>query len=90
MEKYHPENEKPIGYVAAVAIVIASMIGTGVFTTLGLQAREIHTGFALLCLWGLGGVIAMAGALSKSKKVGPTTRSKKASKNPKLAMEKWI
>jgi APA family basic amino acid/polyamine antiporter len=35
------------------------MIGTGVFTTLGLPAQEIETGFALLCLWGVGGVIAI-------------------------------
>ncbi len=75
MEKYHPETEKPIGYVTAVAIVIASMIGTGVFTTLGLQAREIHTGFALLCLWGLGGVIAMAGALSYGELAAALPRS---------------
>jgi APA family basic amino acid/polyamine antiporter len=55
---------KTLGYFSASAIVVASMIGTGVFTTLGLQAQEIKTGFALILLWGLGGLVAMAGALS--------------------------
>lgn len=75
MEKYHPQTDKPIGYATAVAIVIASMIGTGVFTTLGLQAQEIQTGFALLCLWGLGGLIAMAGALSYGELAAALPRS---------------
>jgi APA family basic amino acid/polyamine antiporter len=52
---HHPTTPKSIGYSTAAAIVIASMIGTGVFTTLGLQTQEIQTGFALLCLWGVGG-----------------------------------
>ena len=75
MAKYHPGSGKPIGYSTAVAIVIASMIGTGVFTTLGLQAEEIHTGFALLCLWGLGGLIAMTGALSYGELAAALPRS---------------
>lgn len=75
MEKYYPDTSRPIGYVTAVAIVIASMIGTGVFTTLGLQAQEIQTGFALLCLWGLGGLIAIAGALSYGELAAAMPRS---------------
>lgn len=75
MGKYQPQSDKPIGYATAVAIVIASMIGTGVFTTLGLQAQEIQTGFALLCLWGLGGLIAMAGALSYGELAAALPRS---------------
>jgi APA family basic amino acid/polyamine antiporter len=64
-----------MGYPTAVAIVIASMIGTGVFTTLGLQAQEIQTGFALLCLWGLGGLIALTGALSYGELAAALPRS---------------
>ena len=75
MATYHPGTGKPIGYSTAVAIVIASMIGTGVFATLGLQAQEIHTGFALLCLWGLGGLIAMTGALSYGELAAALPRS---------------
>jgi basic amino acid/polyamine antiporter, APA family len=38
------------------------MIGTGVFTSLGLQAEGTHTGFALLALWAVGGLVALCGA----------------------------
>ena len=70
-----PVSGRPIGYATAAAVVIASMIGTGVFTTLGLQAQELHSGFALLCLWGAGGLIAMAGALSCGELAAALPRS---------------
>ncbi len=40
------------------------MIGTGVFTSLGYQVVNIKTGFSILFLWLLGGVIAFCGAVS--------------------------
>ena len=46
------------------AIVIANMIGTGVFTSLGFQLENIRSGFVLLLLWGLGGLIALCGAMT--------------------------
>ncbi len=58
------EAPKNVGYFTAVTIVIATMVGTGVFTTLGLQAVEIQSGFALLAIWAIGGLIALCGALS--------------------------
>ena len=59
-----PGRRRFIGYSTAVALVIANMIGTGVFTTLGLQAEAVPNGAALLLLWILGGVVALCGALS--------------------------
>jgi basic amino acid/polyamine antiporter, APA family len=44
--------------------VIANMIGTGVFTSLGFQLLDIRSGFVLLMLWAVGGVSALCGALS--------------------------
>src|SRR5437016_7021189 len=52
-----------IGFFTACAIVIANIIGTGVFTSLGFQLAEIHSGFALLTLWVVGGIAALCGAL---------------------------
>jgi APA family basic amino acid/polyamine antiporter len=75
MTNYEPASDRPIGYATASAIVVASMIGTGVFTTLGLQALEVRTGFALLWLWGAGGLIAMAGALSYGELAAALPRS---------------
>lgn len=49
---------------AAVSIVIANMVGTGVFTSLGFQLMDIESGFVLMLLWAVGGVIAFCGAMS--------------------------
>ncbi len=53
------------GYDArtALAVVVANMIGTGVFTSLGYQLVDIQSGFVILALWVLGGVAALCGAL---------------------------
>lgn len=40
------------------------MIGTGVFTSLGFQLLEIQSGFVLLALWVVGGLVALCGAMS--------------------------
>ena len=46
------------------AIVIANMVGTGVFTSLGFQLLDITSGFVILLLWALGGLIAVSGAMT--------------------------
>ena len=48
----------------AIAIVVANMIGTGVFTSLGFQLIDIQSTFVLLMLWLVGGVTALCGALT--------------------------
>lgn len=48
----------------AAAVIIANMVGTGVFTALGFQLLDIQTGFPLLMLWVLGGIAALCGAAS--------------------------
>jgi APA family basic amino acid/polyamine antiporter len=57
-------SKHKIGFNTAVAIVIANMIGTGVFTSLGFQVLDIESGFSILMLWIIGGVIALCGALT--------------------------
>ncbi len=47
----------------ATAVVVANMVGTGVFTSLGFQLLEIESTGAILWLWVLGGVCALCGAL---------------------------
>jgi APA family basic amino acid/polyamine antiporter len=51
------------GLVTAIALLVSNMVGTGVFTSLGFQVVDIRDGFALLALWGLGGLLSLAGAL---------------------------
>src|SRR5467141_1214989 len=54
---------RAVGFFTACGIVIANIIGTGVFTSLGFQVADIHSGFALLMLWIVGGIAALCGAL---------------------------
>jgi APA family basic amino acid/polyamine antiporter len=54
---------RTIGFVTASSIVIANIIGTGIFTSLGFQLADIQSGFPLLMLWIIGGLTALCGAL---------------------------
>lgn len=47
----------------AIALVIANMVGTGVFTSLGYQVGPIPSSSAILMLWFTGGVMSVCGAL---------------------------
>jgi APA family basic amino acid/polyamine antiporter len=40
------------------------MVGTGIFTSLGFQVGDLPSGFAIMALWGIGGVCALCGSLS--------------------------
>lgn len=42
------------------------MIGTGVFTSIGFQVIDISSGFAILLLWIVGGLMAFLGSMSYS------------------------
>ena len=57
-------NKNSFGLYTAVSVVVANMIGTGVFTSLGFQVADISSGFAILLLWFIGGISALFGALS--------------------------
>lgn len=48
----------------AAALIIANMVGMGVFTSLGFQLVSIQDGFTILMLWVLGGIAALCGAAS--------------------------
>ncbi len=54
---------RTVGFVTASSIVIANIIGTGIFTSLGFQLADIRSGFPLLMLWIIGGITALCGAL---------------------------
>jgi APA family basic amino acid/polyamine antiporter len=48
---------------SAVLVVVANMIGAGIFTTTGFQAADLGDPAMILGLWVLGGVLALCGAL---------------------------
>lgn len=47
-----------------ITLVIANMIGTGVFTSLGYQVGPLPSGFVIIMLWLLGGLVALSGAMT--------------------------
>jgi basic amino acid/polyamine antiporter, APA family len=53
--------------IVATAIVVADMVGVGVFTSLGFQVKDIPSGFAILSLWTVGGIVALCGVFSYSE-----------------------
>ncbi|HET6558535.1 MAG TPA: amino acid permease [Prolixibacteraceae bacterium] len=53
-----------VGLFAAYNIVIANMIGAGIFTTSGLLMSGLSNPWLLIALWVVGGIIALCGALS--------------------------
>lgn len=55
---------RQLGGVTAGLLVVASMIGTGVFTTTGFLVRDLGSAWAVVAAWVIGGVAAMCGALS--------------------------
>lgn len=57
-------SESKFSVATAIAIVVANMIGTGVFTSLGFQLVDIKSTFVLLMLWLVGGITALCGALT--------------------------
>ncbi|HEX8679879.1 MAG TPA: amino acid permease, partial [Chthoniobacterales bacterium] len=60
-----PIAEPPkISLLTATCIVIANMVGTGIFTSLGFQVGDLPSGFVIVVLWIVGGFCAMCGALS--------------------------
>src|SRR5438067_8954837 len=67
--------KRTIGFVTACSIVIANIIGTGIFTSLGFQLNDIQSGFALLMLWVIGGIVALCGALCYGELAAALPRS---------------
>src|SRR6202040_390094 len=68
-------SRRTVGFFTACGIVIANIIGTGVFTSLGFQVADIQSGFALLMLWVVGGIAALCGALCYGELAAALPRS---------------
>jgi APA family basic amino acid/polyamine antiporter len=55
---------RKLGLFPATNIVVANMVGAGIFTTSGLILAGLNNPVLMLALWAVGGVIAICGALS--------------------------
>ena len=56
--------KKKISIYTAAAIVVANMIGTGVFTSVGFQLSSVQNTWSILLLWVIGGLLALFGAFA--------------------------
>ena len=73
--KQSKSSKRHISVWTASAFVVSSMIGTGVFTSLGFQLNDLQSIFPLLMLWVIGGFIALFGALAYSELAAALPRS---------------
>ncbi|MBV1697320.1 MAG: amino acid permease [Hyphomicrobiales bacterium] len=64
-----------VSWITATAIVVADMVGVGVFTSLGFQVNDIKSGFSLLLLWIVGGIVAICGAFCYAELAAMLPRS---------------
>lgn len=55
--------KREIGLFSATILVIANMVGTGIFTTSGFIIEELGDPIAMLLCWLVGGIFALCGAL---------------------------
>jgi APA family basic amino acid/polyamine antiporter len=62
-----PGAGSTVSVMVATAIVVADMVGVGVFTSLGFQVKDIPSGFSILLLWVIGGIVALCGVFSYSE-----------------------
>lgn len=56
--------QRNLGIFPSTNIVVANMIGAGIFTTSGLLMSGLNDPLLMLALWVAGGIIALCGALS--------------------------
>jgi APA family basic amino acid/polyamine antiporter len=66
---------RTVSLFTATCIVIANMVGTGIFTSLGFQVGDLPGGFAIMALWAVGGICALCGALSYAELAAALPRS---------------
>src|SRR3979411_3430438 len=62
-----PAGGSTVSVMVATAIVVADSVGVGVFRSLGFQVKDIPSGFSILLLWGVGGLVALCGVFSYSE-----------------------
>lgn len=71
-----PSARRPsVSLAAATALVVGTMVGTGIFTSLGFQIAAAPSAFPILLLWVAGGVLAFCGAVNYAELTAAFPRS---------------
>ncbi len=58
-----PGRRERLGLFSATILVVANMVGTGIFTTSGFIIQELGNPWVMLGCWAVGGLFALTGAL---------------------------
>ncbi|MCS4226479.1 APC family permease [Sphingobacterium sp. BIGb0165] len=58
------KKQEKVGLMGSISLIVANMVGTGVFTSLGFQLKGVTSAFPIMLLWFIGGVTAFCGAVS--------------------------
>jgi APA family basic amino acid/polyamine antiporter len=58
------DDLRRVGAFTAACVLVSNAVGSGIFTTTGFQARDLGDPALILALWAVGGVLALAGAMS--------------------------
>jgi basic amino acid/polyamine antiporter, APA family len=64
MSELNSKLNRQLGLFPATNIVVANMVGAGIFTTSGLLMSGLNSPLLMMILWLVGGIIALCGALS--------------------------
>lgn len=64
MRDANTDRFRVVGPIGAVGIIVASMVGSGIFTLTGKFGAKVGTEENVLAAWVIGGVLALAGGLS--------------------------
>jgi APA family basic amino acid/polyamine antiporter len=62
--KPFPHLKRKISVWTAASIVVANMIGTGVFTSVGFQLSAVQNTWSIVLLWIVGGILGLFGAFA--------------------------
>jgi APA family basic amino acid/polyamine antiporter len=60
----HAADSSGIGFTTGALLIVANMIGVGVFTTTGYMVAALNSPAAILVAWFVGGMAALCGALA--------------------------
>ncbi len=66
---------RKLGFWSAAAVLVGSTIGSGIFRTPAVVAERLDVPWLFLLAWALGGVVAVAGALSVAELAAMMPRS---------------
>jgi APA family basic amino acid/polyamine antiporter len=64
MSLFAAQPGRLVSLVGATAVVVGSMLGVGIFLAPRIVADEVGNGLLFLSMWGLGGLVALAGAVA--------------------------